>query len=149
MNRNCACNIEIDKDNYLEDRTVGQSCYNKNRRQNEDIQALFGLLPRNNRTLIVGPSFSGKTHLMLTILSRTPDRDIYRITNSPFEQYSNSRIKIKETSCEIKPLSEYENVIIVFDDILDSSNSKFIGQFFLRGRHNNLDIYYLSQSYFD
>ena len=86
---------------------------------------------------------------MLEILSRIPDRDIYRITNSPPEQYTNSKIKIKETSDEIKPLNEYENGILVFDDILGSSNSRFIDQFFIRGQHNNLDIYYLSQSYFD
>ena len=38
---------------------------------------------------------------------------------------------------------------MVFDDILCSSNSRFIDQFFIRGRHNILDIYYLSQSCFD
>ena len=89
-----------------------------------------------------------KTYLMLKILSRISDRDIYIITKSPPEQYSNSKIKIKEISDEIKPLNEYENGIIVFDDILGSSNSRFIDQFFIRGRHNNLDIYYSSQSYF-
>ena len=78
-----------------------------------------------------------------------PDRDIYIITKSPPEQYTNSKIKTKENSYEIKPLNEHENGIIVFDDILGSSNSRFIDQFFSRGRHNNLDIYYLSQSYFD
>ena len=103
----------------------------------------------NNRTLLVGPSFSGKTYLMLKILSRMLDRDFYIITKSPPEQYSNSKIKIKEISDEIKPLNEYENGIIVFDDVLGSTNSRFIDQFFIRGRHNNLDIYYLSQSYFD
>ena len=102
----------------------------------------------NNRTLLVGPSFSGKTYLMLKILSRIPNRDIYIISKSPPEQYSNTKIKIKEICDEIKPLSEYENGIIVFDDILGSSNSKFIDQFFIRGRHNDLDIYYLSQSNF-
>ena len=103
----------------------------------------------NNRTLLVGPSFSGKTYLMLQILSRISDRDIYIITKSPPEQYSSSKIKIKEINDEIKPLNEYENGIVVFDDILRSSNSRFIHQFFIRGRHNKLDIYYLSQSYFD
>ena len=103
----------------------------------------------NNRTLLVGPSFSGKTYLMLKILSRIPNRDIYIITKSPPEQYSNTKIKIKEISDEVKPLNEYENGVIVFDDILGSSNSKYIDQFFISGRHNNLDIYYLSQSYFD
>ena len=85
---------------------------------------------------------------MLKILSRISDRDIYIITKSPPEQYTNSKIRIKEINDEIKPLNEYENGIIVSDDILGSSNSKFIDQFFIRGRHNNLDIYYLSQSYF-
>ena len=86
---------------------------------------------------------------MLKILSRMPDRDIYKTTKSPPEQYSNSKVSIKEIGNEIKPLNEYENGIIVFDDILGSSNSRYIDQFFIRGRHNNLDIYCLSQSYFD
>ena len=86
---------------------------------------------------------------MLKILSRISNRDLYIITKSPPDQYSNSKIKIKEISDEIKPLNEYENGIIVFDDILGSSNSRFIDQFFITGRHNNLDNYYLSQSYFD
>ena len=32
--------------------------------------------------------------------------------------------------------------------MLGSSNSKYIDQFFTSGGHNNLDIFYLSQSYF-
>ena len=147
-----ACNIKLDINNYKKDRTLCRDCYNKKKRKNN----INTLSPNkiiennnNNRTLLVGPSFSGKTYLMLKILSRISDRDIYIITKSPPEQYTNSKIKIKEISDEIKPLNEYENGIIVFDDILGSSNSKFIDQFFIRGRHNNLDIYYLSQSYFD
>ena len=37
MNRICnTCNIEIDEKNYLKDRTVCKSCYNKNRRKNNN-----------------------------------------------------------------------------------------------------------------
>ena len=86
---------------------------------------------------------------MLKFLSGILDRDIYIITESPPDQYSNSKIKIKEISDEIKPVKAYENAIIVFDDFLGSSNSRFTDQFFIRGRHENLDIYYFSQSYFD
>ena len=86
---------------------------------------------------------------MLKFLSRMPYRDICIITKSPPEQYSNSKIKIKEIGDEIEPPNEYESGIKVFDDILGSSNSRFVDQFFIRGRHNNLDIYYLSQYYFD
>ena len=157
MNRNCStCNIIIDINNYKKDGTICRDCYNKKKRKNKITISHHQQQPiiengknSNNRTLLVGPSFSGETYLMLKILSRISDRDIYIITKSPPEQYSNSKIKIKETSDEIKPLSEYENVIIVFDDILGSSNSRFIDQFFFTGRHNKLDIYYLSQSYFD
>ena len=153
-----ACNIKLDINNYKKDRTVCRDCYNKKKRKNN-----INTLPPNkintsyhqpkienkNRPLLVGPSFSGKTYLMLKIPSRISDRDIYIITKSPPEQYTNSKIKIKEISDQIKPLNEYENGIIVFDDVLGSTNSRFIDQFFIRGRHNNLDFYYLSQSYFD
>ena len=101
----------------------------------------------NNRTSFVGLNFLGKTSLMLKIFSRISNRDLYIITKSPPEQYSNSKIKIKERSDEI--ICEYENAIIVFDDNLGSSKSMFVDQNFIRGRHNDLDIYYLSQSCFD
>ena len=78
----------------------------------------------NNRSLIAGPSFSGKTYLMSKFFSRIPVRDNYIITKSPPEQYIHSNNKIKEIGDEIKPLKQYENAIIVFDDILGSSNSK-------------------------
>ena len=78
---------------------------------------------------------------MLKIFSRIPNRDIYIITKPPPEQYSNSKIKIKQINDEIEPLKEYENGIIVFDNSLSSSSSRFIDQFFIRGRHNNLDVY--------
>ena len=163
-NKNCStCNIKLDIKNYKKDRTICRDCYNKKKRKinintlvpNKNIENVnTPQQPKiennyNNQTLLVGPPFSGKTFLMLKILSRIPNRDIYIINKSTPEQYSNSKIKIKELNDEIKPLNEYENGIIVFDDILGSSNSKFIDQFFIRGRHNNLDIYYLSQSYFD
>ena len=157
-NKNCSvCNIKLDINNYKKDRTVCRDCYNKKKRKNNLIQNEISISHQqpkiennnNNRTLLVGPSFSGKTYLMLKIFSRISDRDIYIITKSPPEQYTNSKIKIIELNDEIKPLNEYENGIIVFDNILGSTNSKFIDQFFIRGRHNNLDIYYLSQSYFD
>ena len=152
-NKNCSvCYIKTDINNYKKDRTVCKDCYNKKKRKDNLIQQPKienGNDINNNRTLLVGSSFAVKTYLMLKVLSRLIDRDIYIINKSPPEQYTNSKIKIKEITDEINHLNEYENGIIVFDDILGSSNSRFIDQFFIRGRHNNLDIYYLSQSYFD
>ena len=101
----------------------------------------------NNRTLLVGPSFSGKTYPILKILSRKPDRDIYIINKSPPEKYSNSKLKNKEKGEEKKLLNEHESAITVFDDFLNSSNNKFIDQVLIRGRHNNLNFWHLSQTY--
>ena len=103
----------------------------------------------NNRTLLVGSSFLVKLIFCLNFFSRMPNRDFYIITKSPPEQYSNFKIKTKETGEKINRLSEYENAIIVFDEILGTLNSKYKDEFFITGRHNVLDIYYLSQSYFD
>ena len=77
----------------------------------------------NNRTFWDRPSFSGRTYLLLLILSWKPDREIYIITKSPPEQRSNFKFKFKDIGEEIKSLNEYENAIIVFHDILGSSKS--------------------------
>ena len=121
MKGNCsACNIKIDINNYKIDRT--KSCYNKNKRKNKTTVSYQqpktdnGINNKNNRTLLVGPIFSGKTYLMLKILSLILDRDLHLITKSPSEQYSKTKIKIKGITEEIKLLNEYENAIIVFDD---------------------------------
>ena len=106
-----------------------------------------------NRTLIVGPSFCGKTHLLLNKLQLirldNPEQKICIITKSP-EQYN--KIEIEDVSVEEdlgdKSIQDFQNCCVVFDDMLDS-NQKLIDPFFTRGRHNDLDVYYLSQSYFD
>ena len=90
-NNNCsACNIKIDKDTYQKDRTTCKNCYNekKNKNNNTLIQNQQAKndnihTSNNNRTLLVGPSFSCKAYLMLKSHSRTPNRDIYIITKSP------------------------------------------------------------------
>ena len=106
-----------------------------------------------NRTLIVGPSFCGKTHLLLNKLQLirldNPEQKICIITRSP-EQYN--KIEIEDVSVEEdlgdKSIQDFQNCCVVFDDMLDS-NRKLIDPFFTRGRDNDLDVYYLSQSYFD
>ena len=106
-----------------------------------------------NRTLIVGLSFCGKTHLLINKLQLirldNPEQKICIITRSP-EQYN--KIEIEDVSVEEdlgdKNIQDFQNCCVVFDDMLDS-NQKLIDPFFTRGRHNDLDVYYLSQSYFD
>ena len=105
-----------------------------------------------NRTLIVGPSFCGKTLLLINKLQLirldSPEQKIRIITRSP-EQYSKIEIDVSvEEDLEDRTLQDFQNCCVVFDDMLDTSQ-KLIDPFFTRGRHNDLDVYYLSQSYFD
>ena len=104
----------------------------------------------NNRTLIVGPSFCGKTHLLINLIKikkiDDPNRSVVIITRSP-EQYTDIDLDIEiENDFENKSISDFEDCIIVFDDMLDS-NQKLIDPFFTRGRHRDIDVYYLAQSY--
>ena len=172
MKRICnTCNLEIDKNNYLKDRTVCKSCYNKNRRKNNNNTSIQNQQPKsdndkkekkvavsvkntnnnkkktkvvdsmNNRTLIIGFSNCGKTYLMKHILLQKQE-PTFIITKS-INQYPNIKA---QTSDEIQPLNEYENSVVVFDDMLLSKQESNIDLFFTRGRHNNNDIYYISQS---
>ena len=81
-----------------------------------------------------------------------PDRKIIIITRSP-DQYSDTNI-IGDLDFEIendfenKSINDFTNCCVVFDDMLDS-NQKLIDPFFTRGRHSDIDVYYLAQSYFD
>ena len=160
MNRICnTCNIELDENNYLKDRTVCRSCYNKYRRKNNNNTIIHKQQPKidnvnntnndiiskfeNHRHVIIDPSNVGKTYYMLKVLEKIANkRPIHIITRSP-NQYPNYK-----TNNEIKPINKYKGSIVIFDDMLGAKNSSRIDEFFTRGRHEDLDVYYISQSYF-
>ena len=43
---------------------------------------------------------------------------------------------------------KYKGSVVNFDAILGARNSSQIDEFFTRGRHEDSDVYYFSQSYF-
>ena len=97
----------------------------------------------NHRHVVIGSSSVVKTFYMLKVLEKIGDkRSIHIITRSP-NQYPNYK-----TSNEIKPINKYKGSVVIFDDMLGAKNSYQIDEFFTRGRHENLDVYYISQSYF-
>ena len=97
----------------------------------------------NHRHVIIGPSNVGKTFYMLKVLEKIGNqKPIHIITRSP-NQYPNYK-----TSNEIKPINKYSGSVVIFDDILGAKNISQIDEFFTRGRHEDLDVYYISQSYF-
>ena len=69
-------------------------------------------------------------------------RPIHKRTRSP-NQYRNHK-----TNNEIKRVNEYKGSVVIFDDMLGAKNSSQKDEFFTRGRHEDLDVYYISQSYF-
>ena len=80
---------------------------------------------------------------MLKVLEKVGNkRSIRIITRSPNQ---NPNYK---TSTENKPINKYKGSIVIFDDMLGARNSSQIDEFFTRGRHEDLDVYYISQSYF-
>ena len=161
------CNIEINEYNCKKDRNICKNCYNINRKKynnkekkrkvddsvdkiekpkidnvinpNNKIVSKF----ENHRQVIIGPSNVGKTYYMLNVLERIGNkRPIHIITRSP-NQYPNYK-----TSNEIKPINKYKGSVVIFDDMLGAKNSSQIDEFFTRGRHEDIDVYYISQSYF-
>ena len=157
------CNIKINEDNCKKDRNICRNCYNTNRKKynkrkvddsvtkiekpkinnvnntNNDIVSTYD----NHRHVVIGPSNVGKTYYMLKVLEKIGnERPIHIITRSP-NQYPNYK-----TSNEIKPINKYKGSIVIFDDMLGSKNSSQIDEFFTRGRHEDIDVYYISQSYF-
>ena len=96
----------------------------------------------NHAYVVIGPRNVGKTYYMLKVLEKIANkRPIHIITRSP-NQYPNYK-----TSNEIKPIKKYKGSIVIFD-MLGARNSSQIDEFFTRGRHEDLDVYYISQSYF-
>ena len=69
---------------------------------------------------------------------------IYLITKT-LNQYPNIKA---QTSDAIQPKKNYENSIVVFADMPLSEKENKIDLLSTRGRHNNFDIYYKSQTYF-
>ena len=162
--KKCAvCNIKIGGDNCKKDRNICKKCYNINRKKytiNEKKRKTDNFMKNiekpkidnvnnnfstyeNHRHVVIGPSNVGKTYYMLKILEKIDNkRPIHIITRSP-NQYPNYK-----TSTEIKPINKYKGLVVIFDDMLGAKNSFQIDEFFTRGRHEDLDVYYISQSYF-
>ena len=45
-------------------------------------------------------------------------------------------------------MNKYKGSVVVFDDMLGARNSSQINEFSTRGGHEDLDVYYISQSCF-
>ena len=162
MNRICSIfNIEIDENNYLKDRTVCKSCYNKNRRKNNNKTLIQNRQPKidkinntnenrhnvstheNQACVVIGPRNVGKTYYLLIIREKMRNKRPIHIITRSLNQYPNYK-----TSNEIKPINKYKGSVVIFDDMLGARCSSQIDELFTGGKPEKLDVLYISKSYF-
>lgn len=119
------------------------------------------LLPNNIRCIICGPSSCGKTNVMLSLLESSNGlrfENVYIYSKSLYQPkyvYLQKLLSnIKEIGCHMFACSEVvipvENVkpnsIFIFDDVICEKQTN-MRSYFCMGRHKNIDLFYLSQSY--
>lgn len=141
----------------------------------------FDILPGKNKTrlvndfpdcmrcLISGPSGSGKSNVLMTILlhkvpmnaiylcSRTSHQDKYQLLKILINSHNSSSDGVKKKKKKIKYFEVTPDTlevsskaipdsVIIFDDCLSDNQSKIAG-YFQHARHKNISLFYLTQSY--
>lgn len=117
------------------------------------------LLPDSIRCIIVGPSNCGKTNILFNLLfdpNTLRFENIYVFSKSLYQpKYTFlTRAMPKEVgyfayddnSNVIHPSSAKPNSIMIFDDIACEKHDN-IRNYFTMGRHNDIDTFYLGQTY--
>lgn len=119
------------------------------------------LLPNNLRCLLTGASGCGKTNCLFSLIFHTNGlrfENIYIICKTlhqPKYKFLEQVLtdikgigfhKYTDTTNELLPEDVLPNSIVIFDDV-STESQKNIKNFFAYGRHCNIDIFYLAQTY--
>lgn len=119
------------------------------------------LFPDTIRALIIGPSGCGKTNLVFTLLthengiryenvyvySKTLDQAKYVMLTEILKEVREVNLfKFDENESVVPPEKALPNSVFIFDDVI-CENQNIVRAYFSRGRHNNIDVCYLAQSY--
>ena len=123
------------------------------------------IFPMHIRMIIAGSSNCGKTNLMLNMIMKkyvfydnimiyttTPDQDAYKFLrdcNTEIKHQKNKDIVTFHDPDDGIPdpstLDKTKTHVLIFDDVMDK-NQKNMTSYFCRGRHNNVNVFYLCQS---
>ena len=120
------------------------------------------------RALVSGQMTSGKTYTILSLLpylvfdtltlyTTEPDQDIYRNCLIPMMEEAQERAGKKlfilgTKAKDVLPLEAYNPAyqnLVIFDDFLLEKPTKEILEYFIRSRHHNVSVIYLTQSFYD
>jgi len=117
------------------------------------------LLPNSIRCIITGPSNSGKTNILFNLLFDEKGlvfENIYVFSKSLYQEKYKFLAKVlpkeigyfpfDDNSVVISPSEAKPNSIMIFDDIACEKHDN-IRNYFTMGRHNNIDTFYLGQTY--
>lgn len=119
------------------------------------------LLPSSIRCIICGPSNSGKTNVIISLLLNSNGlrfKNIYIYSKSLYQPKYEflkdvlSHVKgigyheFNENDDVIDPDAAKSDSVFIFDDVASSKQDK-IQQYFSMGRHKSIDSFYLCQTY--
>lgn len=119
------------------------------------------LFPNSIRCIIAGPSNCGKTTALMSLLlseNGVKFENLYIFSKSFFQPIYQYLYKVMKNVKEIefKVFEQYDdliephesklNSVFVFDDVAWEAQTK-IQSYFSMGRHKNIDVFYLTQSY--
>jgi len=112
--------------------------------------------------LMCGPSGCGKTNTLMFMIYNLLYSDKVYLYSKNLEQYGLLQTfapisrecgynVIEASNDEISPLEELDDEsqkVVIFDDFVCERNQKPLIEYFIRGRHKNCSVIYLSQSYY-
>lgn len=117
------------------------------------------LLPNSVRCIVSGPSGSGKTNIVFNLLfdpNGLRFENVYVFSKSLYQpkyKFLEKAIPkevgfftFDDNTQVLHPNETKKNSVMIFDDIACEKHDN-IRNFFTMGRHNNLDIFYLGQTY--
>ena len=131
-----------------------------------NFKQLYDFMPNQCfRMLICGPSGSGKTNTLLHMIykllyfdkiflyAKNLEQSKYRKLIDVFQTMSDEvgYDIIEASNDEIIPVNDLNSEsqkIVIFDDFVCEKNQKPLIDYFIRGRHENCSVIYLSQSYY-
>ena len=142
--------------------------YDSTDNKNNNYKQLYQYMPHDTfRMLICGTSGSGKTNLLYHILMKPLvyyDQIHLYGKNLEQEKYQNMMNQINEVSkavgydvlvCSNDDIIPIENLmenetqkVIIFDDFICEKYQKPLTDYFIRGRHKNCSVIYLSQLFY-